>query len=152
MWLTAVVSSFAGGTLLLVFQKVLLPLLSDALQPGAAVVRGRWKARLTTHLPDGDREFAETLEVHQIGNRVWGSTHPPSQEPPSEFLRSGNRFAGFIHGQTVVLTFRSRDRRAPYAGSFLGVITAPGKVKGKTMGRLPDTELIVSDYWLEKDD
>lgn len=143
-----------GGTIgaiaYVTLKDLILPAIADWLFYKTPPVRGRWNANIITTTPDGvTHNNSEVVFIHQIGNKIWGHTEI-GVNPLIEGLEAGNEFSGRIEHMTVILTFKSRNKRSPYNGVFIGVIKSERSIEGYDIARFDNIWPIKGDFSLEK--
>ncbi len=144
------IGGIIGATAYAIFKDLVLPIIADWLFYKTPTVRGRWNANIIATTPDGVvHNNSEVVFVHQLGNKIWGHTEIGAS-PLIKGLEAGNKFSGRIEHTTIILTFKSRNKRSPYNGVFIGIIESERSVKGHDIAWFDNIWPIKGDFSLEK--
>ncbi len=149
-YLDWIIGGVVGSFAFAICKEILLPLLADWLYPRRPQFRGRWHSDIQAKRPDGrEEESSEIVVVRQLGTKIWGWTEI-GPEPIISDLGLGNRFKGDIRGTSCIVTFESRNKRVPYAGTFFANIIDSCRAEGFSVAKLGDQGPIVARYTLRK--
>jgi hypothetical protein len=145
-----IVGGIIGATAYATLKELILPIVADLLFYKTPSVRGRWNARIIATTPDGlVHHNSEVVFVRQLGNKIWGHTEIGA-DPLLAGLEAGNKFSGRIERTTIILTFKSRNKRSPYNGVFLGTIESERFIKGYDIAKLDSIWPIKGEFSLVK--